>query len=669
MLFKRLLLFLVLVLFASTPMASKDNFPAVIVITHDRTKTLGVTLTKLLDTGYKVDRIIVSHDDPRIESVRSLVSDKFGLHYVVSNSSALPMHTHIQDRITQHVGFALRYVLQRFPNDDMFTVFEDDLEVNPQRYRQYLTDVIPVLRNDNSLFCASTWNDNGFNGIATNLTLTRRTDFFPGMGWTVRRNVVEELVQSWPDSSSESGTFTVWDYWIRNPAQMKNRTCVYPEVPISRHLGNIEGASVGLVDRRLHEDMTWSNISVFTQRFHIETSAGEYGKSLQSRIQQAQIGTNFYQCEVSHKKNRSILFVMDSHVSWYEVTEYFQLWPQLVPGYPQRSSYNGIHEFQWLKRRVILAESMSAIERLGIKIDRVPLVQSSWFDRYLWGSQSARRVRVGDEGASCHDVCEYRAGMTCETSFASGLDSCKYLRAVTNGEFTCSPGSPYMTHDILTSLPGLLKNDGSHTFTVYEPLSSDILDSGMYFMNCNVSHPRVRRICPCRVRHPQYETMKKACPHRNVTAVQVIDLMHRSDVETAESCAKHFVASHESSQSLNLLAYIYYERHKYRQALGILESLPLTKQNVMRLSDVWTSLGNLTGALWAFEEMTKNRYPKSKWDSETWNAYGIVLARKREYKKAAKAFRNAYDGTKKTTPCVRCELGPGSSKGKRSFTT
>lgn len=46
-----------------------------------------------------------------------------------------------------------------------------------------------LLEADPSLWCVSAWNDLGFQGVATNHKRLFRTDYFPGLGWMLRREV------------------------------------------------------------------------------------------------------------------------------------------------------------------------------------------------------------------------------------------------------------------------------------------------------------------------------------------------------------------------------------------------------------------------------------------------------------------------------------------------
>lgn len=79
------------------------------------------------------------------------------------------------------------------------TYVSDDLNVSPDFY-EYFLGTLELLKNDSTLWCISAWNDNG---QTKNIDLSKpellyRTDFFPGLGWMLHRNIWNELSAKWP---------------------------------------------------------------------------------------------------------------------------------------------------------------------------------------------------------------------------------------------------------------------------------------------------------------------------------------------------------------------------------------------------------------------------------------------------------------------------------------
>lgn len=75
----------------------------------------------------------------------------------------------------------------------------DDLNVAPDFF-QYFLGTYPLLKNDPSLWCVSAWNDNGKVNLIDESApeLLYRSDFFPGLGWMLSRNLWNELSVKWP---------------------------------------------------------------------------------------------------------------------------------------------------------------------------------------------------------------------------------------------------------------------------------------------------------------------------------------------------------------------------------------------------------------------------------------------------------------------------------------
>merc|ERR1719300_1235598 len=67
--------------------------------------------------------------------------------------------------------------------------------------------------------------------------LLYRTDFFPGLGWMLTKEVWSELMVKWARS--------YWDDWMRLPEQRKGRSCIRPEISRTKTFGKI-GVSNGL---------------------------------------------------------------------------------------------------------------------------------------------------------------------------------------------------------------------------------------------------------------------------------------------------------------------------------------------------------------------------------------------------------------------------------------
>lgn len=78
-------------------------------------------------------------------------------------------------------------------------LFLDDLDIAPDFF-EYFLGTYPLLISDKSLWCISAWNDNGKLSLVDTHgpRLLYRTDFFPGLGWMLTRDLWLELSPKWP---------------------------------------------------------------------------------------------------------------------------------------------------------------------------------------------------------------------------------------------------------------------------------------------------------------------------------------------------------------------------------------------------------------------------------------------------------------------------------------
>ncbi|KAJ8354525.1 hypothetical protein SKAU_G00220920 [Synaphobranchus kaupii] len=154
------------------------------------------------------------------------------------NWEVRPEHKKFQGyyKISRHYRWALNQVFNTLSHSTVVIV-EDDLEVAPDFF-EYFRALYPILRSDPTLWCVSAWNDNGRDGLVDpgKAGLLYRTDFFPGLGWMLMKDLWTELEPKWPA--------TFWDDWMRQPDQRRDRSCIRPEVSRTLTFGR-KGVSLG----------------------------------------------------------------------------------------------------------------------------------------------------------------------------------------------------------------------------------------------------------------------------------------------------------------------------------------------------------------------------------------------------------------------------------------
>uniref|UniRef100_I3JM10 Protein O-linked-mannose beta-1,2-N-acetylglucosaminyltransferase n=1 Tax=Oreochromis niloticus TaxID=8128 RepID=I3JM10_ORENI len=100
----------------------------------------------------------------------------------------------------------------------------------------FLSQTIHLLDEDDSLYCISAWNDQGYEHTAEDPALLYRVESMPGLGWVLKKSLYkDELEPKWPTPEK----LWDWDMWMRMPEQRKGRECIIPDVSRSYHFGII----------------------------------------------------------------------------------------------------------------------------------------------------------------------------------------------------------------------------------------------------------------------------------------------------------------------------------------------------------------------------------------------------------------------------------------------
>ncbi|KAM7245952.1 hypothetical protein CapIbe_002250 [Capra ibex] len=136
-------------------------------------------------------------------------------------------------RVSQHYKASLTATFNLFPEAKFAVVLEEDLDIAVDFF-SFLSQSIHLLEEDDSLYCISAWNDQGYEHTAEDPALLYRVETMPGLGWVLRKSLYkEELEPKWPTPEK----LWDWDMWMRMPEQRRGRECVIPDVSRSYHFG------------------------------------------------------------------------------------------------------------------------------------------------------------------------------------------------------------------------------------------------------------------------------------------------------------------------------------------------------------------------------------------------------------------------------------------------
>uniref|UniRef100_A0A668UAV2 Protein O-linked-mannose beta-1,2-N-acetylglucosaminyltransferase n=1 Tax=Oreochromis aureus TaxID=47969 RepID=A0A668UAV2_OREAU len=204
------------------------NVP-VAVIAGNRPNYLYRMLRSLLSAHGVNPQMITVFIDGYYEEPMDVV-DLFGLKGV--------QHTPISiknARVSQHYKASLTATFNLHPDANYAIVLEEDLDISIDFF-SFLSQTIHLLDEDDSLYCISAWNDQGYEHTAEDPALLYRVESMPGLGWVLKKSLYkDELEPKWPTPEK----LWDWDMWMRMPEQRKGRECIIPDVSRSYHFGII----------------------------------------------------------------------------------------------------------------------------------------------------------------------------------------------------------------------------------------------------------------------------------------------------------------------------------------------------------------------------------------------------------------------------------------------
>lgn len=160
----------------------------------------------------------------------SMVGDLFNVRVVQQK----PMGQR-SARISHHYKTSLTTTFELFPEAKFAIIFEEDLDISRDAL-MYFNQTMHLLERDDSLYCISAWNDQGYEHSAHDNSLLYRVETMPGLGWMLSRKLYkDELELNWPSWDQPHD----WDMWIRTQAIRKGRECIIPDISRTFHFGSV----------------------------------------------------------------------------------------------------------------------------------------------------------------------------------------------------------------------------------------------------------------------------------------------------------------------------------------------------------------------------------------------------------------------------------------------
>ncbi|KAL2080363.1 hypothetical protein ACEWY4_024156 [Coilia grayii] len=327
----------------------------ILVIACDRV-TVRRSLDKLIQYRPSADLhpIIVSQDCGHADTARVIGSYGSQVKHIsqpdLSDIPVRPEHRKFQGyyKIARHYHWALNQVFNTLGHSTVVIV-EDDLEVASDFF-EYFRALHPFLRSDPTLWCVSAWNDNGRDGLVDpgRADLLYRTDFFPGLGWMLTKELWDELEPKWPKA--------FWDDWMRQPEQRRDRSCVRPEISRTITFGR-KGVSLGqFFDQYLRYIKLNTEFVPFTTRDLSYLDRKHYDESFVKEV----YGAPLVKLEELHGGGSSLKGAgpfrvqYSSRDSFKGLARNLGVMDDLKSGVP-RAGYRGVVSFMSRGRRIYLA--------------------------------------------------------------------------------------------------------------------------------------------------------------------------------------------------------------------------------------------------------------------------------------------------------------------------
>ena len=209
--------------------------PAIVVLVHNRAEALDRLLGSVSRAaGANMSRVTVYQDGSE-RAVEVVVRSWDPVVLVrLPEFQGEPETPILSSRLTWNYRFMLEHSFRQ--GHDYVLVLEDDLEIAPDALR-FFSWAAKVMAEDKSIFCASGYNDNGFEAGTRDSSRVWRGEHFMALGWMVSRDSFVEVATIFDMDQ-------VWDVPFaltmagRATAAAEARECIFPEIPRTKHVGD-----------------------------------------------------------------------------------------------------------------------------------------------------------------------------------------------------------------------------------------------------------------------------------------------------------------------------------------------------------------------------------------------------------------------------------------------
>ncbi|XP_024518016.1 alpha-1,3-mannosyl-glycoprotein 2-beta-N-acetylglucosaminyltransferase-like [Selaginella moellendorffii] len=345
----------------SSHLTSAQPVAAVVVMACNRADYLDRTVQSILKYHNSVSAkfpLFISQDGTD-QQVR-LKARSFPQFTYMQHLDDEPIHTQSPGeiiayyKIARHYKWALSQLFDRHSFSRVI-ILEDDMELAPDFF-DYFEATASLLDKDSSLIAVSSWNDNGQRQFVQDPEALYRSDFFPGLGWMLKKSLWTELAPKWPKA--------YWDDWLRLNETRKGRQFIRPEVCRTYNFGE-HGSSFGQFFRQYLETIKLNDVQVNWKEEDLTYLMEENYKKHFAELVSKAVPVPALEAAKAYNIDGDVRIEYDSQRTFEAIARQFGIFQEWKDGVP-RTAYKGVVVFRWQTSRYIFVIGPHSLKDLGI---------------------------------------------------------------------------------------------------------------------------------------------------------------------------------------------------------------------------------------------------------------------------------------------------------------
>eukprot|EP01083_Nonionella_stella_P189567 701330_1 len=455
--------------------------PCIVILTYNRPQQLLRTVNSLKSLeGVTSYQIYISQDGHVGSTTNTIRNTLHAIPYTQSSDDiTIIKHIVHEQARNAHEPTSKLAIHYKFMFDIIFNelrhshaiILEDDMIFSAD-FLEYFAATVPLLNDEqNDLFCISSWNDYGQTFFNHDGNTLFRTDYFPGLGWLLKKSLWNEIEALFPDDH--------WDHFMRIDTIAKGRDCIYPDVSRNYNIGEI-GSTM---------DNQWYNMYLKPMQFD------EHSRVQFRELDLTYLSKDNYEADmIDLFKNKAKfigIFPQDStkilrQLSHPDVGTYGEF--MLIPyhGYHWQRIANtiGVMETQRTRHKNVIMIKKHDVVFIFANIRLCPYLKYNDETSELLESVKNKEMVIvtGNTGRSCDASCRDN-NMKCLEDHFEYVNQCSVLYQ----QFECEAGC----------LGGMVGEDVPNYVSSQKPGLYQKCLTTDFAPTCRASHRTTSRICPC----------------------------------------------------------------------------------------------------------------------------------------------------------------------------